>query len=297
MATVRLARARTGRRRVLMVAGAWHGMYDVTLVGSGQDLRAGIPSGVSQDTLVVEQNNLESLRSTLDAHGDSIAAIIVDLLPNHAGLIAATKEFVDALKDGATACGALLVVDEVISFRLGWGGLQGDYDLQPDITVLGKLIGGGLPIGAIVGTAEAMAGFSPFTEGGIVHGGTFAGNPVTLRAGRVALEMLTRGAIDHINELGELLRGQLSDVIDEHGLPWDIRGTGSLVRLIPLSDGSDAAAQLRSLWWEAYRRGVLLTPAGLMAVSTPFTPETISRAAGNLSAALVAAATSRMPVA
>jgi glutamate-1-semialdehyde 2,1-aminomutase len=168
------------------------------------------------------------------------------------------------LREETSRRGILLLLDEVITFRTAYGGMQSLYGLRPDITVLGKLIGGGFPIGAVGGRADVMGRFDPQTPGHLVHGGTFSANPVSMRAGLASLELLTVAEIERINRYGDLLRHELN----EQG--WKVTGRGSLLRI----HTQDPVA----LWWRLYKEGVMIAANGLMATSTAMDDTTVDRA-------------------
>lgn len=275
MTAIRLARAATGRDRVLMIAEAYHGTSNAALGALGELGRRGVPAGVLSDILLVAINDVEALRELCERNADDLAAILIDLMPNRAGLIPLTEEFVATARDLATATGALLVIDEVVSFRLAYGGMQALYAVAPDLTVLGKIIGGGFPVGAVAGPERYMELLNPLIEEGLIHGGTFSGNPLSMRAGRRALELLDGDAISTLNALGDALREGLAAAIRH--LPWEVRGSGSLLKLVPVAPPSETAALRRMLWWVAYRRGLVLMPTGLIALSTPMDADVCER--------------------
>jgi glutamate-1-semialdehyde 2,1-aminomutase len=256
MAALRLARAFTGRPAVLRFAGCYHGAYDGVLASP-----RGVPPGLTADTVLVEYGDVAALEHAVAEHGERLAAVLVDLMPNRAGLGPATPEFAAAVARAARDAGALLVVDEVITFRLEPGGLQSAYDLRPDLVTLGKAIGGGLPVGAFGGRADVMALFDPHAPDPLEHGGTFTANPPTMRAGLASLELLTAAEIARINALGDRLRAGLA------ALGHTVHGRGSLTRVI--ADDEDA------LWWRLYRNGLLVGRHGLLCVSTPMDDATI----------------------
>jgi glutamate-1-semialdehyde 2,1-aminomutase len=187
-----------------------------------------------------------------------VAAVLVDLMPNRAGLLPADPGFVEQLRRSTRRHGALLVVDEVITFRLAEGGMHRGYQVEPDLVTLGKVIGGGFPVGAVGGTAEAMAVFDPERTGGVAWGGTFSANPMSMAAGLAALHGFDRTVIDRLNGLGDRLRGTLTSA----GVA--VSGSGSLLRI-----REDLAAG--ALWWDLYRAGMLAGTNGLLSLSTPMT--------------------------
>lgn len=249
MAALRLARAYTGRPAVLRFAGCYHGAYDGVL-----NKPRGVPPGLAADTVLVPWGDAAALAAAVAEHGPRLACVLVDLMPNRAGLRPATPEFADALARLAGEAGALLVVDEVITFRLEYGALHSAYGLRPDLVTLGKAIGGGLPVGAFGGRADVMALFDPAGPEPLEHGGTFTANPPTMRAGLAALELLSASEIARVNALGDRLRAGIA------ALGFTVNGRGSLSRV--MADGDD-------LWWRLYRAGVLTGRNGLLCVSTP----------------------------
>lgn len=257
MLALRVARAYSGRAKILRFAGAYHGSYDDVVDTPAR----GIPPGVRDWVVTVPFGDEAAFRKAIAAHGDALACVLVDLMPNRLGLMPASPDFVRLLGSETEARGILLVVDEVITFRLATGGLHADYRLEPDLVVLGKVIGGGLPVGAYGGRAEVMAVTDPRAEDALQIGGTFTANPLAMRAGAVALDLLDAAAIERINRLGDLLRAELQ----ERG--YRVTGRGSLLRI--------EAADLLGLWWRLYRAGVLIAPSGLAAVCTPMDERTI----------------------
>jgi glutamate-1-semialdehyde 2,1-aminomutase len=257
MHALRVARAATGRAKILRFAGAYHGTYDDVVDAPG----VGVPPGVRDWVVTVPFGDEAAFRSAIAEHGDELACVLVDLMPNRVGLVPARPEFAELLRAETAARGVLLVVDEVITFRLATGGLHTEYGIEPDLVVLGKVIGGGLPVGAYGGREDVMAVADPRADGALQIGGTFIGNPLSMRAGAVALDLLDPAAIERINELGDRLRAGLQ----ERG--HRVTGRGSLLRI-------DAGDPL-DFWWRFYRAGVLIARGGLAAVSTPMDEATI----------------------
>lgn len=266
MTAVRVARAYTGRDLIVVTDGAYHGLADAVLPSGGRRSIRGLGAGGLGDTLVLPIADPAALAAALDEHGPRIAAVLLDLLPNRAGLMPVSDEVVAAVERARARFGTLLIVDEVVSFRLGWSGLAAARGVRPDLVTVGKLIGGGLPVGAVVGRAEVMSALDPFNERGIEHGGTMTANPVTMAAGIAALDRFDAAAVERLNALGDGLRTALADAVAADG--WTVRGTGSLVRPFP-PDGVPVKQQQLALWWAAYERGVLMTPNALLALSTP----------------------------
>ncbi|MCW2499219.1 MAG: hemL [Frankiales bacterium] len=250
MMAVRGARAYTGRDLIVRFSGSYHGTYDAVVDVSAP----GVPGDVKDSVLTLPQGDEPAFREAMRLHGSTVAAVLIDLMPNRAGLRPAAQPFVDLVRAETTKHGALLVIDEVITLRLGLGGLQRQYGVVPDMTTVGKIIGGGFPAGGVGGRREVLDAFSPLGQGTVSWGGTFSANPVTMRTGAAALRMFNQAALDALNARGDGLRTRLQ----ERGVK--VSGSGSLVRLL-LADAEPA-------WWRLYERGVLVGTNGLMALST-----------------------------
>lgn len=287
MTAIRIARAATARDGVLMTQGGYHGSSDVALCTGGAKYRRGVPEGVTRDVTTIPVNDLSALRAAIDARASHYAAIVFDLLPNQAGLIALTPEFAAAARDLATRHGIVLIIDEVISLRLGAQGLAAEYGITPDLMAMGKLIGGGFPVGAVAGRESLMRQLDPSRPDAIPHAGTFTGNPVSMAAGAEALRLLDPEAIVRLNRLGDDARERIAARVGPAG--WEIRGRGSLFRPFPAGRPYGADLQHR-LWWAAYERGVLLSPANLAALSTPMTRAIVADLADRLADAVIAVA-------
>jgi glutamate-1-semialdehyde 2,1-aminomutase len=255
MMAVRVARAATGRDMVLRFEGAYHGSADVVAGGPG------ITAGVAQEVVVVPVGDEPAFEAALERHGERLAAVLFDAMPNRAGLRPADPAFVTRLREATAERGILLIADEVLTFRLAPGGLHSLYGITPDLVTLGKVIGGGFPVGAIGGRADVMARFDPSAPDSVGHGGTFTANPVTMRAGLASLELLTPEEIDRINGLGDRLRASLG------AQGWEVTGRGSLLRV--------HTADPRELWWRLYRQGVAIAVNGLACLSTAMDEATI----------------------
>jgi glutamate-1-semialdehyde 2,1-aminomutase len=296
MMAIKAARAFTGRPKIVKIEGAYHGSYDfaeISLDSSPANwgdmpvstpYSKGTPRGVLEDVIAVPFNDIEALRAVFAVHGDVVSAVLIDPMPNRAGLIPARKDYLDALIDIAHAAGALVIFDEVISFRLGRSGAQGLWNIRPDLTALGKIIGGGFPVGAVGGRAEVMAVFDP-TRGkpALPHGGTFTANPVTMRAGLAAMRALTEESFTHLDRLGAFLREGIGASLRKHGLEGQCVGLGSLFKVhftaYPVTDyrsvypGLVERRKLDALHKGLINRGVLSSSYGLFALSTPMTED------------------------
>ncbi|HUN78068.1 MAG TPA: aminotransferase class III-fold pyridoxal phosphate-dependent enzyme [Solirubrobacteraceae bacterium] len=260
MMAVRAARAATGRALLVRFAGCYHGSWDEVVPADAP----GLPASAQGDVVTLPFGDADALLDALERHGERMACVLLDLMPSRLGLHAAEPAFVALLREQTRRRGIALILDEVVSFRLGVGGMQERYGIEADLVALGKLIGGGLPIGALGGRAELMDVFDPRRPDAVAHGGTFSANPVSMRAGLTALTALDSEAIARIDALGERLRAGLLE------LGYEVRGRGSLAQVAP-PDPTE-------LWWRLYRAGVLIAGRGLMSVSTPMDETTIDLA-------------------
>ena len=225
---VRLARGYTGRDRVVIFHGNFHGATDALLAAGGSGVAtlglpgtAGVPAGAVAETMVVPYNQVPSL-------DDSVAAVIVEPVAANMGVVAPAPGFLEGLRAECDRAGALLVFDEVITgFRLGAGGAQGRYGVSPDLTTFGKVIGGGLPIGAVGGRAEVMSTLSPL--GPVFHAGTLAGNPIATAAGLAVLGLLTPDVYGELERRAQRLADLLTDACAGAGLAATFPVVGTLV--------------------------------------------------------------------
>jgi glutamate-1-semialdehyde 2,1-aminomutase len=268
MMAIRAARAFTGRPGVLCFQGAYHGTYDPVLTDS-----PGITDGTRADVVCPPFGDEEAFRTAIEERGNELACVLLDLMPNRAGLREASPEFARLVRDETRGREIVLVVDEVITFRLAVGGLHESFRLEPDLVTFGKIVGGGFPVGAFGGRADVMSVFDPHLEGHAPHGGTFSANPVTMRAGLAALRLLDEREIERINALGDRLRGDLAT------LGLDVAGRGSLLQLSAPVTGTD-------FWWRLYEAGVLVAPNGLAALSTPMDDGVVDEVVDRASSAL-----------
>jgi glutamate-1-semialdehyde 2,1-aminomutase len=232
---MRLARTCTGRDRIAKFEGCWHGAYDPLHIGVRPPFdkppSGGITRGSQTDTVLVPYNDLEGFLERVKH--ERLACVIVEPVLGAGGMIPADRDFLMGVREYCDRTGTLLVFDEVITgFRLGLSGAQGYYNVKPDITVMGKIIGGGLPIGALCGLREVMERMDHTKYSGseyAYHGGTFAGNALTLSAGLATIEVLeTTPVYEFVDKLGEKARSKLSEIFKENGFPAQTTGIGSL---------------------------------------------------------------------
>ena len=241
MMALKAARAHTGRPKIAKCEGAYHGSYDYAEVSLDPTPEAwgrnapvsvayakGTPENVLADVVTIPFNDTEAAVSLIREHGAGLACVLVDPMPNRAGLAPADRAYLEALRKVTREVGALLIFDEVITFRLGYRGAQGIWNIDPDLTTLGKIIGGGFPVGAIGGHRDVMAVFDPRPgKPALPHGGTFSANPVTMRAGIAAMELLDDAAFARLDAMGEAVRSGIDAAFKRHGVPG---GTVGLVR-------------------------------------------------------------------
>ncbi len=246
MACIKASRAFTGRSKLVKVEGAYHGSYDYAEVSqtakpenwgdenqpTSVPVVSGTPAGALDDVIVIPFNDWPRTQAILDNHASDVACILIDPLPHRVGFSAASPEFVRNLYQWTRRNGALFVFDEVITFRNEYSGMQSNYDERPDLTALGKVIGGGFPVGAFAGRQEIMDILDPGKDQlPMPHSGTFSANPITMTAGRVAMELFDREAVSKMNQLGDYARSQIGQAISNSGFPASIAGAGSMFRV------------------------------------------------------------------
>ncbi|MCK5689049.1 glutamate-1-semialdehyde 2,1-aminomutase [Myxococcota bacterium] len=238
MSALRLARGYTGRDLLLKFSGCYHGHGDAFLADAGSGLAtfgipasAGVPEGAAKDTITVPYNDIEVVKNLLAEKGESFAAIILEPIACNMGMVPPEEGFLKSLRELATQYGIVLIFDEVITgFRLGLGGAQAFFDIQPDLSTFGKIIGGGLPVGAYGGKAEIMNMISPL--GPVYQAGTLSGNPLAMAAGVAALDTLAEaGFYQKQEEKTAFLVKGLREVLKSHGNPARIDHRGSIFYL------------------------------------------------------------------
>jgi len=246
MAMMKAARAFTGRPKIAKCEGAYHGTYDFAEIsqtsnpGNWGDLNSpnsvplvyGTPQSVLENMVVFPFNDIEKTIAILDRHAADLAAVMLDPVPHRVGLIPATNEFISAIYQWTRKHGALLLFDEVVTLRVGYEGAQEHYDSKPDMTAMGKIIGGGFPVGALGGRSDVMKVFDP-RESRLLfpHSGTFSANPITTTAGRVAMELFDRNAVENLNALTQTTIKQIEEAIKLAAVPISITGAGSMFRI------------------------------------------------------------------
>lgn len=230
MLAVRAARAFTGRRKVAKAFGSYHGSHDEFEVSAGE-APSGIMPGAAEGIVEFQYNDPQSVTRLLDEHGDDVAAVIIDPAFMNGGFLPPSDGFLQHLRDESSRHGALLIFDEVVSLRIGLGGAQGVYGVTPDLTAMGKTIGGGFPAGAFGGREEIMEQYSPLRDDYLHHSGTSNGNPISMIAGLAALRQLDADTISYVNRLGDRLAAGVTNVAREQGVSLHVTGYGSLRNL------------------------------------------------------------------
>lgn len=246
MVTLKASRAFTGRSKIAKAEGSYHGGYDYAEVSQAPSpdtwgeldrpksvpLAHGTPQSALDDVLIIPYNDVDRSIAILDAQKDQLACVLLDLMPHRVGLNPANSDFVHAIREWTTKNGALLVLDEVITFRSTHSGLQTKYGVTPDLTAMGKMIGGGFPIGAVAGRSDVMDVLNPRAKKVLFpHSGTFSANPITLTAGLVAMEKFDASEADRLNGLAKRAMDGITSAIRDTGIKACVTGDGSMFRL------------------------------------------------------------------
>ncbi|MGG3448673.1 MULTISPECIES: glutamate-1-semialdehyde 2,1-aminomutase [Bacillaceae] len=276
MTTIRVARAYTGRDKIIKFAGCYHGHSDLVLVAAGSGPStlgtpdsAGVPKSIAREVITVPFNETDSLKEALEKWGDNVAAVMIEPIVGNFGIVEPNKGFLEEVKRLTHEAGALLIFDEVISaFRFMYGGAQDLLGITPDLTALGKIIGGGLPIGAYGGRADIMEKVAPL--GPAYQAGTMAGNPASMLAGIACLEIIEQdGVYDELDRLGAILEDGLLNAAKKAGVTVTInRLKGALTiyftdQKVENYDQAEATdgEQFARFFKEMLRRGVNLAPS------------------------------------
>lgn len=273
--TLRLARGYTGRNKIVKFEGCYHGHSDSLLIKAGSGVATlglpdspGVPEGTAKNTITVPYNDLDAVKLAFENYGDDIAGIIVEPVAGNMGVVPPVDGFLQGLRDITTQYGALLIFDEVMTgFRVGYHCAQGYFNVIPDLTCLGKVIGGGLPVGAFGGKKEIMDHIAP--EGDIYQAGTLSGNPLAMTSGYETLSQLTPTSYDYFQELGDLLEQGLKEIFAKHNVPITVNRAGSMIGYFlndgPVTNFEQANSSDLELFSQMYREmakeGVFLPPS------------------------------------
>lgn len=277
MSAIRLARGYTGREKIIKFAGCYHGHVDSLLVKAGSGAltcghpdSAGIPASFAAETIVLPFNDEAALQEAFSTQGEQIAGVILEPYPANCGLIPPIDGYLSTIRKLCTDNGSLLIFDEVMTgFRIALGGVQEKEGITPDLTALGKIIGGGLPVGAFGGRADIMDKLAPL--GPVYQAGTLSGNPLAMAAGVTALRMLMEnpGVYEILNLAGATVAESLQDAASEKGIPLHVPQRGSMFSFFfsdqPVTNYEQAiasnAAHYKKLFRYALQRGVYLAPS------------------------------------
>jgi glutamate-1-semialdehyde 2,1-aminomutase len=273
--------------------GSYHGSHDDFTVAYGE-APSGVMPGAAAHVLEVEFNNKDDLTRVMDEHGHEVAAVIVEGLLGSAGMLPPEDGYLGHIREETERHGALMIMDEVISLRLARGGAQDLYGVTPDLTAMGKIIGGGFPVGAFGGRREVMERYSPLAERPLTHSGTFNANPITMAAGVAAMKELDADAIGYLNRLGERFAAGVRRIAAERGVPLVTTGAGSLRNLHVAERAPRTAAEaartdrqiLPLLHLALLLDGILIAARGMVAFSTVTTERDVDRLLAAMDGAL-----------
>lgn len=291
--TLRLARGYTGRNKIVKFEGCYHGHSDSLLIKAGSGIATlglpdspGVPEGTAKNTITVPYNDLDALKVAFEQYGDDIAGVIVEPVAGNMGVVPPKEGFLQGLRDMTNDYGALLLFDEVMTgFRVGYNCAQGYFGVTPDLTCLGKVIGGGLPVGAFGGKKEIMDEIAPV--GTIYQAGTLSGNPLAMTSGYETLSQLTPESYEHFNKLGDILEQGLKDVFAKHDVPITVNRAGSMIGYFlnegPVTNFDEANQSDLELFGKMYgeiaKEGIFLPPSQFEGtfLSTAHTEEDIKQ--------------------
>ena len=296
MSAVRVARGFTGREKIVKFVGCYHGHSDAFLAAAGSGVLTlslpdspGVTKGTTADTLLVEYNDVEALTALFAERGEEIAALIVEPVAGNMGVVPPLPGFLEACRALCTNAGALLIFDEVITgFRVAWGGAQARFGVMPDLTTLGKIIGGGLPVGAFGGRRDVMETVAPL--GSTYQAGTLSGNPLAMAAGAATLEALgAPGVYERLESLAAAAAAGLEEAAAQGDAPFTLNRVGAMMTLFfcdgPVASFADArhadTALYARYWRHMLESGVYLAPSQFEAamISLALTDDDIATAA------------------
>ena len=289
MGAIKAARAFTQRPTIIKVEGSYHGTYDHAEASLGSDpsnwglahrpttipYSEGAPDSLADEVVIVQFNDVAGVTEAIQTVGSGLAAVLLDPMPSRVGMPVLDPSFAEAIRTGTRDVGALLILDEVISLRLGLGGAQALHHIDPDLTAMAKIIGGGFPVGAIGGKSEVMDVFAAVhgNRAAVPSGGTYTANPVTMTAGFACMSQLDQTSFDRLADIGDKIRQGLRELFASQSLEWQVTGAGSLFRIHPHQRpiksyrnahlDSDEAALMESLQHRLLEREVYFSSYGM----------------------------------
>ncbi|SDH76876.1 glutamate-1-semialdehyde 2,1-aminomutase [Alteribacillus bidgolensis] len=293
MSALRLARGFTGRDKIIKMEGCYHGHGDSLLIKAGSGVATlglpdspGVPGSIAQNTLTVPYNDLDSLKLAFEKYGEEIAAVIMEPVAGNMGVVTPEEGFLQNVRQITEQNGSLLIFDEVMTgFRTGYNCAQGVFGVIPDLTCLGKVIGGGLPVGAYGGRREIMEQIAP--SGPIYQAGTLSGNPLAMTAGFETLNQMTPEHYDTFDNLGKQLADGLGEAASKHDIPYHINRAGSMIgffftneKVVDFDTAKSSDLDLFGKYFrEMMQQGISLPPSQFegMFLSTAHTEEDISK--------------------
>jgi len=303
MSAIRLARGYSGKNKIVKFEGCYHGHVDSLLVKAGSGLAtfgestsAGIPQSFVEETLVLALDDIPAFEALLEKQSDDIAAVIIEPIPANNGLLLQDKSYLQQLRDLCDKYNVLLIFDEVISgFRVGFEGASGYYDINPDIITFGKIVGGGMPVGAYGGSVEIMSHVAP--DGPVYQAGTLSANPVAMAAGIAVLkQLLEPGFYEGMNEKTKAFTDEIQKHIDQKGYPMHLVQIGSIFWFAGSKNRISSADQIDPKSMEVFKRmhhdllqnGVYLGPSGYEVgfVSAAHTKEDLGHAITKICASI-----------
>ena len=302
MLAIKAARAHTGRPKVAKFEGSYHGIYEGAEISqaptadrwgppdrpSSVPMTRGTPQSIADETLILPFNDVTNTMSLLEAHQDDLAAVIVDPAPSHMKYLEISDEQLSSIIRFCRRRSVLLIFDEVYSLRLGIGGMQGKLGVRPDLTVMGKIIGGGFPVGAVGGRDEVMSVFNfDAQERFVPHGGTYNANPISLAAGYASMKLTTVDVLNELDRMGDFARKIIREAVVASDWKAEVIGSGSLISITlgaeKVNNYRDIKAQESSPEIRAafhlglLERGVMIAPYGLWVLSSVMCDEDVKK--------------------
>ncbi|SUM71055.1 glutamate-1-semialdehyde 2,1-aminomutase [Staphylococcus hominis] len=293
LAALRLARGYTGKNKIVKFEGCYHGHSDSLLIKAGSGVATlglpdspGVPEGTAKNTITVPYNDLDAIKVAFENYGDDIAGVIVEPVAGNMGVVPPKKGFLEGLREVTKEYDSLLIFDEVMTgFRVGYNCAQGYFGVTPDITCLGKVIGGGLPVGAFGGKKEIMDKIAPV--GNIYQAGTLSGNPLAMTSGYETLSQLTPESYEYFQKLGDILEKGLKEVFAKHNVPITVNRAGSMIGyflnkglVTNFEEANQSDLELFSnMYREMAKEGIFLPPSQFEGtfLSTAHTKEDIEK--------------------